>query len=381
LLENINFNSESEEESVNVIFGSLEDPRLDRKKLYPLSEIMFLCLSAVLIGVKSWRGVETFGNERLEWLQTFMPFLEGIPSHQTIGRVCSIVKPSAMEKAFIQFMSSATGKKPDQIIALDGKTLRGSFDKAASQKPLHILNACATENGLTIGHLLVDKKTNEITAVPELLDMLDLKNVTITADALNTQKNIAEKIISQGNDYVLPVKGNQKNLQNEVTTKFSSIEFKKEDANFKYSIEKEHGRIDRRFYSVLPLVGLNEVLEWKGVKSIGTATTETEKNGKISSETRYFICSFEPDVERFAKAVRSHWAIENKLHWTLDVTFREDESRVRKDHAPVNFSLIRKLALNLHRAEKSTNKSVPQKMIKASLNPSYHEKLLKSCGF
>lgn len=381
MLENINFNSESEEESVNVIFGSLEDPRLDRKKLYPLSEIMFLCLSAVLIGVKSWRGVETFGNERLEWLQTFMPFLEGIPSHQTIGRVCSIVKPSAMEKAFIQFMSSATGKKPDQIIALDGKTLRGSFDKAASQKPLHILNACATENGLTIGHLLVDKKTNEITAVPELLDMLDLKNVTITADALNTQKNIAEKIISQGNDYVLPVKGNQKNLQNEVTTKFSSIEFKKEDANFKYSIEKEHGRIDRRFYSVLPLVGLNEVLEWKGVKSIGTATTETEKNGKISSETRYFICSFEPDVERFAKAVRSHWAIENKLHWTLDVTFREDESRVRKDHAPVNFSLIRKLALNLHRAEKSTNKSVPQKMIKASLNPSYHEKLLKSCGF
>jgi predicted transposase YbfD/YdcC len=366
---------------VAVVFGGLEDPRIERLKLYPLREILFLALVAVMAGVRSWRGAETFGEDRLDWLRKFMPFNEGIPSHQTIGRVFSLLKPSTMEVAFTQFMMTMTGKPADQIVALDGKTLRRSFDKASSQKPLHILNAVATENGLTLGQRLVDCKTNEITAVPELLDILNLKAATITADALNTQKAIAEKIVSQGNDYLLPAKGNQKALLEEIQREFITSEFDNTSKMNKQVVEKDHGRIDTRTYFVLPAQNLDASQNWKGLKSIGMAITESERAGKVTKEVRYYIASFLPDVERFAKAARGHWAIENGLHWTLDVTFREDESRVRKDHAPTNFSLIRKLALNLLRADKTVRKSIPQKMIKASVNPAYHEMLLRVEGF
>ena len=366
---------------VGVIFEGLEDPRVERKKLYPLREILFLTLAAVMAGIKGWRGVETFAEGRLDWLRKFMPFKEGIPSHQTIGRVFSLLNPSTMEVTFTQFMMAMTGKKADQIVALDGKTLRRSFDKASSQKPLHILNACATENGLTLGQLLVDCKTNEITAVPELLDTLNLRGATITADALNTQKAIAEKIVSQGNDYVLPAKGNQKALLEEVQDGLKSAEFDPTSKLNKQVVEKGHGRIDTRTYFVLPGQNLDASQDWKGLQSIGMAITESARSGKVTKEVRFYIASFRPDVERFAKAVRGHWAVENGLHWTLDVTFREDESRVRKDHAPRNFSLIRKLALNLLRADKTVRKSITQKMIKASVDPAYHETLLRVEGF
>jgi predicted transposase YbfD/YdcC len=369
------------ENSVEVVFDGLEDPRIDRHKLYPISEIFFLTLAASLVGVRSWRGAETFGIERLEWLRGFFPFEEGIPSHQTIGRVFSLVKPAILERAFVQFMTAATKKSPEQIIALDGKTLRGSFDKAKGQKALHILNACAIENGLSLGQLTVGEKTNEITAVPELLDILDLKNATITTDALNTQKDIAQKVISSNNDYVLPVKGNQKNLLEEIQQEFETTVANIDGINFLETTEKGHGRIDKRTYTSLPAAHLHAFSGWPGLQSIGMAVTESQRGEKTTREVRYYIISFLPDVKRFANAVRGHWGVENKLHWSLDVTFGEDASRIRKDHAPVNFSLVRKLALNLMRNEKTCRKSIPQKMIKASLNPDYHTLLLKSGGF
>lgn len=374
-------NEIEEQDSIAVVFDGLDDPRIDRKKRYPLKEIFFLSLCAVVIGVKSWRGVETFGKERLEWLRIFMPFAEGIPSHQTIGRVFSLVKPSVMERAFVQLMSAVTGKPPNQIVALDGKTLRRSFDKVSAQSPLHILNACATENGLSLGQLQVDCKSNEITAVPELLDALDLKGATITADALNTQKTIAEKIVRQGNDYVLPVKGNQKLLQEEIIAALDANSIDSSSEYFKQVVDKDHGRLETRSYFVQPAVALDASLDWNGLQSIGIAVTESDRAGKITRETRHYIMSFPPDVERFSRAVRGHWAVENKLHWTLDMTFREDECRVRKDHAPTNFSLVRKLALNLLRADKTCKKSVPQKMIRASLNQDYHESIMRASGF
>ena len=180
-----------------VLFDKIEDPRLERHRRYSIGEIFFLTLCAVLIGVNSWRGTEYFGQERLNWLRKFMPYENGIPSHQTIGRVFSLVKPKVLEVAFVQFMMAMTGQKPHQIVALDGKTLRGSFDRALGQKPLHLLNACSIDNGITLAQTAVDSKTNEIVAVPELLDMLQLENTTITADALNTQKDIVEKIINR----------------------------------------------------------------------------------------------------------------------------------------------------------------------------------------
>jgi predicted transposase YbfD/YdcC len=371
-------------EELTVIFDNLEDPRLERHKLYPLGEILFLVLAAVTARALSWRGVETYGEERLFLLRNFMPFEHGIPSHQTIGRVFSLVKPKVFEVAFIQFMCFMTKKPPEQIVALDGKTLRGSFDKAKGQTPLHILNACAVDNGLALGQAIVDSKTNEITVVPELLKMLDLHGATITTDALNTQKNIAEQIVKSENNYVLPVKDNHKELREEVEEKFSFTPVNRINKQaVKETVDKEHGRIDERFYHVLQvnLEELKKCSEWPGIKSIGMTTTQSTRGEKTSIETRYYIMSFLPDVERFAAAVRGHWRVENSLHWTLDVTFREDESRVRKDHAPANFSLVRKLAMNILRAEKSIKKSIPQKMIKAALNPEYQEFLLRSAGF
>jgi predicted transposase YbfD/YdcC len=274
-----------------------------------------------------------------------------------------------------------TGKSADQIVALDGKTLRGSFDKALGQKALHILNACAVKNGLSLGQTLVDCKTNEITAVPELLDMLDLHGSTITMDALNTQKSVVEKIIDSGNDYVLPVKDNHKNFHEEIQQEFDLNPIEKDSNLFKETVEKGHGRIDQREYRVLGIQNLTTRTTWKGLQSIGMATTTSTRGEKTSCETRYYIMSFSENVKRFSEAARGHWAVENSLHWTLDVTFREDGSRVRKDHAPVNFSLVRKLALNILRGNKSSKKSIPQKMIRAALNKEYHESLLRLTGF
>jgi predicted transposase YbfD/YdcC len=335
---------------IAVIFDKIEDPRIERHRLYPIGEIFFLVLCAILIGIKSWRGIETYGDQRLEWLRQFKPFVHGIPSHQTIGRVFSIIKPKVFETIFIQFMIAATGKESGKIIALDGKTLKGSFDTDSGKQALHVLNACAVDNGLLLGQMKVDSKTNEIRIVPELLDLLDVKGATITTDALNTQKDIAEKIVKLSNDYVLPVKDNHKNLRKEIEEKFQNMPPNKEDRKtFTETVEKGHGRIDHREYQVLAeeVLSLQTIKEWKTIKSIGIARTTSFRRNKKSTEIRYYIMSFKQDTERFAKAVRGHWGIENKIHWTLDVTFGEDQCRVRKDWAPQNFSLMRKLAMNV----------------------------------
>lgn len=371
---------ELDTDSVAVVFDNVEDPRIDRKKLYPIGEILFLTLAAVLCGIQSWRGVADFGHERLDWLRSFMPFEEGIPSHQTVGRVFSLIKPLALKNVFTQFLSSITGKTEEEIIiAFDGKTLRGSYDKEKNQKSLHILNACAIDNGISLGQLVVDSKTNEITAMPELLNQLDLKGVTITADALNTQKEIVKTIIKAQNDYVLPVKNNHANLAEDIALEFSTRAIQKE--NLYQTIEKEHGRIDTRTYKILDIENIKNAEEWAGLAAIGQAITESYKNGKTTQEVRYYIMSFSCNVERFARAVRGHWGVENKLHWVLDVTFGEDSSRIRKDHAPANMSLVKKLALNLLRQETSCKKSIPKKMLKAALNSKYHTSLLQLAGF
>ena len=370
---------ELDTDSVAVVFDKIEDPRIDRKKLYPISEILFLALAAVLCGIQSWRGIADFGHERKEWLQSFMPFKEGIPSHQTIGRVFSLIKTSALQNTFTQFLSSISGKSEEEIIvAFDGKTLRGSYDKDKGQKALHILNACAIDNGITLGHLVVDAKTNEMTAMPELLNQLDLKGATITADALNTQKEITKTIVEGKNDYVLPVKNNHANLAGDIMLEFDTRVPTKEQIY--QTIEKNHGRIDTRTYKILDITNIN-TQGWAGMAAIGQAITESCKNGKTTQEIRYYIMSFPNNVQRFATAVRGHWGVENRLHWVLDVTFGEDASRIRKDHAPSNMSLLKKLSLNLLRQETSCKKSVPKKMLKAALNMAYHRKLLQLAGF
>lgn len=365
-------------ETLFVAFDSVEDPRIDRRKQHPLGEVLFLVLSSVICGVQSWCGVEEFGNDRLDWLRKYYPYEAGIPSHDTIGRVMSLLKPGCLVKAYAQFMSALFNVPEGEIIALDGKTLRRSFDKASGQKPLHILNAWAVKSGLALGQLQVDAKTNEITAVPDLLDMIDVRHATITVDALNTQKTIAEKVISLGADYALPVKGNHKNLQDEIQLAFDTTPQTTTDPMcFKETVEKGHGRIETRRFRVLGLDGVTAASEWKGLIAIGRAETNIENGDKSSSESRYYLLSFH-DVGRFAEVVRGHWGVENSLHWVLDVTFREDDCRVRTDHAPANFSTIRKLALNLIRSEKSKKLSVPIKQAKAARRTDYLELILET---
>ncbi len=254
--------------------------------------------------------------------------------------------------------------------------MRRSFDKATGQKAIHILNAWAIESGVSLGQIKVDSKTNEITAVPDLLEIIDIKNATIVADALNTQKSIAAKIVSKGADYALPVKGNHKLLEKEIQDAFNSISLNDTNPDMQFeTIEKGHGRIETRKYSIMSADFLSQKSEWEGLKFIGRAVNETFRDGKDRSETRYYLLTFS-GAQRFAKVVRGHWGIENKLHWVLDVTFREDDCRVRKDNAPENFSTIRKLALNLLRAEKSTKLSNPRKQARASRIPEYLTKIL-----
>ena len=358
---------------VSAAFDSITDPRVDRTKDYPVGEIMFVILCAVLCGVESWRGVEDFGEDRVEWLRKYLPFKNGIPSHQTHGRVMSLLRPSCVNKAFVQFMASLFDRPENEIISLDGKTLRHSFDKASGQKPLHILNAWAVNAGVSLGQIKVDSKTNEITAVPEILDLLDLKSGIIVTDALNTQKSIAAKIVSKGAGYALPVKGNHKQLEEDIALAFDTQAVS--PGNIFVATEKGHGRIETRTYSVISANSLEQKLEWKGLEFLGKVVNETHRDGKFTQETRLFLLTF-GEVTRFAEVVRGHWGIENSLHWVLDVTFGEDACRVRKDNAPENFSTVRKLALNLLRQTSAGKLSIPRKQARAARVPEFLEQIL-----
>jgi len=366
-------------EDLEVAFLGIEDPRVDRTKKYPLSEILFLVLLGSLMGVESWRGIEMVGGERLSLLRLFFPYENGVPSHQTIGRVFSLFKPKAFESFFTLFSSTLSGSLDGKQIAIDGKTMRGSYDKASGQKALHILNVCAVDSGLSLAQLQVDEKTNEITAVPEILELLDVKGSNISVDALNTQKNLAEIIISKKADYTLALKGNHKNLNEEVNFIFDTNRHNDLIQSFE-TTEKGHGRVTNWINKIIPITEeiLPEKKEWKGLKAIGRTETTSLRNGKETFETRNYLLSYE-DAETFATSARNHWAVENKLHWSLDVIFNEDGSRKRSDNAPRNYAVIRKLALNILRTNKGKI-SVPLMKHKVSLNPEFLVDILKKTG-
>lgn len=360
-------------DSLFAVFDKIVDPRMNRRKKYPLGEIMFLTLCAVISGVQSWRGIEDFGQDRLDWLQKYMKFQEGIPSHQTIGRVFSLLSPKSLVKSYAQFLAQLFNCTEDEVIAIDGKALRHSFDKASGQKALHILNAWAVNAGLSLAQVRVDEKTNEITALPEILDLIDIKGAIVTTDALNTQKSTCEKIIEKGGDYVLPVKGNHKNLMESIEEMFDTQPLA--SSQYVEETEKNGGRIEVRKASILSAFGLLEAPSWSGLTHIGRMEREVERGDKTTHEIQYYILSF-GDINRFFNASRGHWGVENSLHWVLDVTFDEDACRVRKDHAPENFSQIRKMALNILKADKQSKLSIPRKQARAARNTDYLDELL-----
>lgn len=373
----------SEVESLSVVFSLVEDPRIERTKLYPLPEVLFLALAAVVSGIEGWRHIEEFGKDRIELLRRYFPYQEGIPCFQTIARIFSIIPSSNFELLFMKFMSWATRSSDQELIAIDGKTLRRSFDKSSGKESLHILNAWAVNRGICLGQIEVGEKTNEITAVPEILDMLDITGAIITVDALNAQKEIAAKIIEKKADYVMPIKGNQSCLKKDIED-FFNLELLALQPSFQHekSIEKGHGRIETRdVYCVKNVSLLHNQHHWPKLNSISKIVSRVVRNGIETQTTRYFISSLPADAQKIGRFVRGHWGVENNLHWVLDVCFDEDHSRKRKDHAPRNFSLLRKIAINLIKEDKKSGWSIKYRRYKAATNDLYFGMLFGNAGF
>ena len=331
-------------------FDNLEDPRIDRKKLYPLTEILFVVICASICGAQSWRDFVTFGEEKLEYLQRFLPFENGIPSKNTFARVFASLNPDEFKQCFIAWVQSFQ-QALGNLIAIDGKTLRKSFDKASGQSPIHMVSAFAATSKLVLGQQKISDKSNEITAIPKLLELLALEGMIVSIDAMGTQKEIARKIREKKADYVLALKGNHSTLHDDIrlflsaeTQKVNSTQIKDRCEDF----DKGHGRIEHRLCYVSDQIDwLTQRKQWQDLKTIAMVESRITIGEKTSIEQRYFISSLPPNAKQLAEAIRSHWAVENSLHWILDVTLREDDSRVRKDNAPENMAMVRHIILNM----------------------------------
>jgi len=350
-----------------------------------LTDILALTILAVICGADSWVEVEEFGEEKEDWLKTFLILKHGIPSHDTIGRVFASISTRELEECFMKWVHSLVQVTNGEIIAIDGKTVRGSrtTKKGESPSAIHMVSAWAAQQNMVLGQRQVDEKSNEITAIPALLKMLDIKGGIVTIDAMGCQRKIATKIIDQGADYVLAVKDNQGDLHQKIIELFEKVEQKNwQDIWHKKAetIDGGHGRVETRHYSVLPIMYFPWLAsqKWKGLQSLIMVERTREIKDKISYEKHYYISSLKPDAEKIGAAIRSHWCIENKLHWSLDVAFREDDCRVRIGNAASNFAIIRHIALNLLKNEKSSKVGIKIKRSKAGWNNTYLAKVLNA---
>ena len=356
-------------------FRTLHDPRIERNKKHNLLDIIVLSILAVLCGADSYDEIEFYGKENFAFLKQFLILKNGIPSHDTINRVFQMLNPREFERCFVIW---AQGLKDEgiieRIIAIDGKTVRGSKDSFHHKSPLHSVHAWSCENGICLGQMACGEKTNEITTVPQLLDMIDIKGSIITIDAMGTQTAIAEKIIDNGGDYILAVKGNQGSLEEEVhaTCQHNT------PVSDTCTVEKGHGRIETRRCEVFDKGLIVDEERWESLSTIVkiTSTREVISSGKVTTQERYYISSLDVEGNDFNTFIRSHWGIENKLHWSLDMTFREDEQRKRANHAAENFAIVRKIGLNLLKKDDAKG-SLKSKRLKAAWSKDYLIKILK----
>jgi predicted transposase YbfD/YdcC len=335
-------------------FEPLDDPRQAGKVWYPLDEVLLLCLVAVLAGAESWVEIAEFGKKKLELLRRFLPFENGTPSHDQLGDLFAALDAEQFQGCFIAWVGSLTKLGPD-IIAIDGKTLRRAYQEGGGKAPIHMISAWSSRQRLVLGQAKVAEKSNEITAIPELLKLLTLKGAIVTIDAMGCQKEIAKTIIDEGADYVLALKGNQGTLSADVELFFAEQKaraFKDTTISRRQTLEKSHGRIETRIYTATSDIAwlTKPHRDWKSLRSIVMVESIREiVGGKTERDTRFYISSLEADAERQGEAIRSHWGIENSHHWVMDMLFRDDECRIRTANAPANFATIKHMAGNLLR--------------------------------
>lgn len=366
------------------VFRDLPDPRSNRNQRHKIFDIFAIAVCAILCGANDWVKVASFARKKKQWLETFLELPNGVPSHDTFDRVFRLVDPDEFEKRFIEWTRLVADLFPGEVVAIDGKTLRGSHDNQNGKAAIHCVSAFASDNRLVLGQVVTEEKSNEITAIPKLLETLAISGCLVTIDAMGCQRAIAEKIIDADADYLLALKGNQSSLADEVENFFrqaTAVNFEGVEHVHYLFQEKNRGRQERREVWVsndidwLPMLN-----DWKGLRSIMMIKTERVVNGKTQQEIRLYICSLHYDAPALSKAAREHWAIENTCHWVLDVTYQEDKSRVRKGYGAENLSRLKRLTLNLLTQDKTSKESTATKRFEAALDDQYRERLLRNAA-
>lgn len=368
--------------SIERCFGDMHDPRVQGRCGYSLLEILTIAICAVIAGADGWTEIETFGKSKAAWLKRFLPLEHGIPSHDTFGDVFGMLDADEFQRSFMRWVEGVFQVTEGQVIAIDGKTARRSHDKAIGKDAIHMISAWAHHNGITLGQRKVDDKSNEITAIPELLRLLDVTGCIVTIDAMGCQKTIAQTIRNEKADYVLRVKDNQGHLYQDLQDWFAyadQVHFQDMQHDYHQVVNKGHGRIEiRRCWTIADPVAFEHIRHYEGwadLQTIVRVQRERRPPGKVTLDIAYYISSLPPKARPLLDATRHHWAVENALHWVLDVTFHEDDSRIRKANGPQNFGVLRHIALNILKQDAS-KMSLKQKRYRAALDDSFLFQLL-----
>ena len=368
--------------SIEAHFQGVQDPRRQTlNQRHKFLDLLVIAVCGAICGANDWVAVATFGTAKEDWFRTFLELPNGIPSHDTFTDVFSKLSPEQFQQCFISWVSSLATLFPGEVVSIDGKTLRHSYDAQDSRASIHMVSAWASQNSLVLGQLKTEEKSNEITAIPQLLEVLELAGCLVTIDAMGCQKTIAAKIVKKEAEYLLALKGNHPTLYRAVENYFHSVltqALPTEDLDFLEIDERNHGRIEvRRCWVISNLTWLPQHDEWKNLRSVIMIESERHVNGTVSLEQRYYLSSASGNAETFLNATRQHWSIENSLHWVLDVAFREDDSRIRKGYGAENFAILRHIALNLLKQEQTTRIGIQNKRLKAGWDDRYLEKILE----
>ena len=364
-------------------FQPIQDPRVERTKKHLLTDILVIAILAVIAGAKGWEDIENYGISKRKWLQEFLSLPHGIPSDDTFRRVFEKIDSRVLEQCFHQWIESLVNQMAGEVVPIDGKTLRGSYDRNKGLRALHLVSAWASEQRLVLGQVKVEDKSNEITAIPALIELLDLSGAIVTIDAMGTQTEIASQLIQKNADYILALKGNHPTLFRQVKQWFETAKsnnFEGVDFSYDKQVESGHHRTEIRYCWSVPVSAIDNLYQqerWTGLKSVVMVIRIRRLWNKTTREVQFYLTSRDSDARSLGNAIRKHWGIENELHWTLDVSFREDDCRIRSFHSPRNFSILRRMALNALNREKSYKRSLIQKSNRTAMDDDYMKLVLR----